>query len=536
MRRRQGRRAAWPARVLALLLGSVASCIAGAEEQGEVTMDPFEMDIPGLQLAMASGRLTAGALVAYYLDRIDRLDRDGPALNAIKTVNADAQRIAEALDGERRAKGPRSPLHGIPVIVKDNYQTEGMATTAGSVLLEGFEPTPDAEQVARLKAAGAIILGKANMHEFAYGITSVGSAFGAVRNPYALNRNPGGSSGGTAAAVAANFATVGMGSDTCGSIRIPAAHNNLVGLRGTQGLSSRRGILPLSSTQDIGGPLAKSVTDLAIVLDATVGYDPGDVQTARGLGQRPAAFFSALSPAALEGARIGVLEDLLLVSPEDTEVADVFGSAVGELKAAGATLERVRAPELVEAMDDRPLNGFFVLTHDFRTDLDAYLGSFENAPVRSLEEVLQAGQHHPAIDESLRMSAAMDASSELDYLAELAHREVFRDLVLAVLARNDLDALAYPSVRRKAAPLGEEQPGSNCRLAANTGLPAVTVPAGFTADGLPVGLELLGPAWSDARLLALAYAFEQAAGHRRAPPLERLNEAQALEFRGSGAD
>ena len=506
------------------LLGKAPVAVAGPDP------DPAEMDIIALQVAMGSGRLTARELVDYYLARIERLDRTGPTLNAIKVVNADALRIADALDGERRAKGPRGLLHGIPVIVKDNFQTEGMPTTAGSVLLEGFVPTPDAFQVAKLKAAGAIILGKANMHEFAYGITTVGSAFGATRNPYALDRNPGGSSGGTAAAVAANLATVGMGSDTCGSIRIPAAHNNLVGLRGTQGLASRSGIVPLSHTQDIGGPLARSVTDLALVLDATVGFDPNDPQTALGRSRRPESYFQALRPSALKGARIGVLEELLLVDPEDREVVGVFGRAIAELTAAGASLERIRAPQLVEHMNSR-LDGFFVLTHDFKTDINAYLGRFDAAPVRSLEEILRAGQHHPAIDESLRMSAAMDESSESDYLAELAQRQEFRSAVLAVMAAGNLDALAYPSVRRKAAPLGEDQPGSNCRLAANTGLPAISVPAGFTADGLPVGLELLGPPWSEGSLLALAYAYEQATGHRRAPPLPAPDTPRARESR-----
>ncbi|HKK23855.1 MAG TPA: amidase, partial [Pseudohaliea sp.] len=231
--------------------------------------NPLEKSILELQVALEGGKTSSADLVDFYLERIERFDDKGPALNSMATLNPRAREQAAMLDRERRKNGPRGPLHGIPLVVKDNYQTEDMPTEAGSRSLAGFAPPEDAELVRRLRAAGVIMLGKTNMHEFAYGIESVGSAFGITRNPYDPGRNPGGSSGGTGAAVAANFAVAGLGSDTCGSIRIPAAHNALVGLRGTQGASSRNGIIPLSSTQDIGGPLARSVTDLAMLLDVT---------------------------------------------------------------------------------------------------------------------------------------------------------------------------------------------------------------------------------------------------------------------------
>ncbi len=494
-------------------------------------INPLEATIEELQIAMGSGRLTAVMLIDYYLARIDAFDQRGPALNAVATLNPEARKIAQALDLERQLRGPRGPLHGIAVIVQDNYETLGMPTTAGSALLAGFAPERDAYQVQRLRSAGAIIIGKANMHEFGYGITSVGSGFGAVRNPYDPTRNPGGSSGGTAASVAANFATVGMGSDTCGSIRIPAAHNNLVGLRGTQGLSSRRGIVPLSHTQDIGGPLARTVMDLAHMLDATVGFDLQDPQTAESYGRIPPSYAAGLHAGALRGANVGLLEDLLLVEPEDAEVATVIGASVKAMQALGANIRRVRIPELDALLNTR-VDGFFVLVHDFKTDINAYLAANPDAPVGSLSDILASAAYHEAIDESLRLSEAMDAESEADYLAELNHRQHLRQRILAVMAQYELDVLAYPSIRRKAQPLGLDQPGSNCRLSANSGLPALTLPAGFTEDGLPVGIELLGRPWSELRLLSLGYSFEQATKHRRAPLLGELAASPELAEEG----
>jgi Asp-tRNA(Asn)/Glu-tRNA(Gln) amidotransferase A subunit family amidase len=258
----------------------------------------MEATIPQLQAALSGGTVTSKDLVTAYLGRIDAYDQRGPALNAISVINSKALDEAAAMDAERRTGKKRGLLHGIPIIVKDNYETAGLQTADGSILLAGWVPPDDSTLVKKLRAAGAIIIAKSNMHEFAYGITTVGSLFGATRNPYALDRNPGGSSGGTGAAIAANFAAVGMGSDTCGSIRIPAFHNSLVGIRGTQGLSSRSGIIPLSSTQDIGGPIGRTVTDIAIVLDAIVGYDPTDSQTAESVGNIPKSYTDFLGCAA----------------------------------------------------------------------------------------------------------------------------------------------------------------------------------------------------------------------------------------------
>lgn len=262
-------------RLLVILLLCTSSAI-----NAQTQFDVFEASIPEIRSALEQGRLSSVQLVQQYLDRIQAYDRQGPRLNSIVRLNADALDIARALDEERQRTGSRGPLHGVPIVVKDNYNTDDMPTTGGSVALANFVPSENAAQIDKLIQAGAIILAKTNLHEYAYGITSIGSLLGQTRNPYDPRRVPGGSSGGTGAAVAASFAAAGFGSDTCGSIRIPSAFNNLIGLRPSKGLSSIYGILPLSHTQDVAGPLARSAEDLAIILDVVIGYDARDEATA----------------------------------------------------------------------------------------------------------------------------------------------------------------------------------------------------------------------------------------------------------------
>jgi amidase len=407
-------------------------------------------------------------------------------------------------------------LHGVPIIVKDNYDTKDLQTVAGSKSLEGWIPPDDAFLVTKLREAGAIIIAKSNMHEFAYGITTLGSLFGQTRNPYALDRNPGGSSGGTGAAIAANFAAAGMGSDTCGSIRIPASHNSLVGIRGTQGLASRSGIIPLSSTQDIGGPITRTVTDAAIMLDAIVGYDPIDPQTAGSVGNIPKSYTNFLQLTGLRGTRIGLLTALLGSDPADAEVASVVRGAVDEMKGQGAEVVEVTIPGLADLLTDRA-NGFLVLRQDFKFDLNAYLAAHPSAPVRTLEEVLASGKFHPAVETNLRNSQAVESRDTQEYFAHIVKRNILREAILKAMVDNRVEALAYPTIRRKANVVGEMQMGSNCQLSANSGLPSIVVPGGFTPDGLPVGLELLGRAWSEPQLIKFAYAYEQATRHRHPP-------------------
>ena len=506
------KRLGWAA--LGSTLLALSSC--QPQEESRVRVQLLEASIPELQAALAQGTVTSQDLVEMYLARIAAFDQQGPSLNAISAVNSDALAEAERLDAERAADGSRGPLHGIPVIVKDNYETVGLQTAAGSASLAGWIPPHDAFLVKRLREAGAIILAKTNMHEFAMGVTTLGSLFGQTRNPYLLDRNPGGSSGGTGAAVAANFAAVGMGSDTCGSIRIPASHNSLVGIRGTQGLASRRGIIPLSHTQDIGGPLGRSVADVAIVLDATVGYDPADSETAESVGNVPDRYTAFLRDQGLQGARIGLLIDLLSKAPEDEQVAEVVRRAMGEMEQQGATVVEVSIPGLDELMLDRD-GGFLVLTYEFREDFNTYLEQHPSAPVRSLEEVLQSGKYHPRMESRLRERQQSAPPETPEYLELLLKRVTLKRVVLQLMAEQSLDALAYPTIRQVAAPVEEDQEGTNCHLSANSGLPSITVPAGFVEEGLPVGVELLGRAWSEARLIELAYAYEQATHHRRSP-------------------
>lgn len=479
--------------------------------------DPVEQSIDSLGAALREGATTSVELVERYSARIEA--HDG-ALNAIARMNPGAFDEAAERDRERSRGATRGPLHGIPVVVKDNFETIGMVTGAGSRLLAGFEPGTDAEAVARLRSAGAVLLAKTNMHEFAYGILTVGSGFGETHNPYDLRRNPGGSSGGTGASIAASFAAVGMGSDTCGSIRIPAAHNNLVGIRGTQGLSSRRGIVPLSSTQDIGGPLGRCVRDVVHTLDATVGSDAADPQTRDADRHIPKSYAAALEApghtGALRGAKIGILQNLLEVEPEDAPVARIIRGAAEELAALGAVVVETAIAGL-NALLDEPFGGWVVLYSDFKHDINAYL-SERDAPVASLEEIVASALFHPEIADALNRSLGSDVTGEA-YRVGIAQRGRLRGAIEATLAEQGLDALAYPTIRRVAAPIGAAQQGTNCRLSANSGLPAISVPAGFCDEGLPVGLELLARAWDEPLLLGLAYAFEQGTKHRRAPTL-----------------
>jgi Asp-tRNA(Asn)/Glu-tRNA(Gln) amidotransferase A subunit family amidase len=461
---------------------------------------------------MAAGRATARAIAAAHLARIAAYDAQGPALNAVIARNPRALDEADALDRERRDGRLRGPLHGIPVLIKDNYETRDLPTTGGSVALAGFTTGRDAFQVKKLRDAGAVILGKTNLHELAAGIITISSLGGQTRNPYDPARTPGGSSGGSAAAVAASFAVAAMASDTCGSIRIPAANNNLFGLRGTAGLSSRTGIIPLSHTQDIGGPLARTVTDLALMLDATVGEDPADAVTAAFRGRFTSSFRQALSAGALTGTRIGVLKAFFGTSPEDEEVTGLVRKALDVMKAQGAEIVEVQVPGLEELVNQSSL-----INLEFKTDLQAYLAQFANAPVRSLQEILDRGLYHAALETTFKLRNAA-VSDPVEIRKVERRRAVVTEMIRAAFDEHRLDAMAYPTLRRRPVVVEEPQRGTNCQLSATTGFPAMALPAGFTSDGVPIGFELLGPAWSDQRLVSMAFAYEQAAKPRRPAP------------------
>ncbi len=473
--------------------------------------DAFEKTVPELSEALERGDVTSAELVRQYLERIEAFDRGSPALNSLIYVNPRAVEEAEALDWERRERGPRGPLHGIPIILKDNYDTKDMPTTASSIALTGFVPKDDAFQTRKLREAGAVFIAKSNLHELARGITTISSLGGQTLNPYDPGRNPGGSSGGTGAAVAANLAALGMGSDTCGSIRIPAANNNLFGLRVTQGLLSRDGIIPLSHTQDVPGPIARSVIDLVLVLDATVGPDPADPQTAIAAGHFPASYRELLREDALKGARLGLLKSYLETTPPEKEMTDVVLAAVEAMKKLGAEAVEIEIDKLSEILEASGVIGM-----EFKFDLENYLDAAGGAPVKNLGEILDRGLYHDALGPIFRTSNDAKENSE-EYRKALARREDVQEELLRAMKKHKLDAIVYPTLRVKPARIGEPQPGSSCTVSAHSGLPAMSMPAGFTRDGIPVGIELLGKAFDEGKLISMAYAYEQAVKPRKPP-------------------
>ena len=507
-------------RVVALLsaitcaFGSTASTShaqrsAQRSAQKAATFDVTEASVTDLQLALSSGRVTSVQLVDAYLARIAAYDHDGPSLNALIRLNPNARAEAAKLDAERARGTVRGAMHGIPVIIKDNYDTGDMPTSAGSLALATSQPAHDGFVTKQLRDAGAIILAKSNMHELAAGITSISSLGGQTRNPYDPTRCPGGSSGGTGAAIAASFAAVGWGSDTCGSIRIPSAFGSLFGLRPTIGMVSRNGIVPLSHSQDIGGPLARTATDLAIALDVTVGYDPADATTASIKDQHP-HFQNALDKNALRGARIGVF--LPYFRDTDAEIADTVRAAIAAMKAQGATVIDVPMAEF-----DTLIANTSVINMEFKSDLDAYLANVPNAPVRGLREIIARGEFDRELEIRFRSSDTFPALENAAHKLTLSRQVALRARMERLLDSLKLNALAYPAVRQKPVFPGQVQPGSTCPLGAQSGLPSIAIPAGFTDDGLPVGVELLGSAFSDVRLVSMAYAFEQSGAKRRAP-------------------
>jgi Asp-tRNA(Asn)/Glu-tRNA(Gln) amidotransferase A subunit family amidase len=357
-----------------------------------------------------------------------------------------------------------------------------------------------------------VILAKSAMHELASGITTISSITGQTCNPYDPDRNPGGSSGGSGAAVAASFAAIAWGSDTCGSIRIPSAVHNLFGLRPTKGLSSISGIVPLSHTQDVGGPIARTVTDLAIGLDATVGPDPADSATRILGGQALPKFVDALDSTSLRGKRLGVLTAHFGNEADDAEGTRVVRAAIDKMKARGAEFVDVTIPDL-----DAVIGGAGVIDFELKPDLMDFLASVPSAPVKSLAEILDRGLVHTQLEGALRRRETNGTRTSDAYKTALSKRITARDLVVSFLDSNRLDAIVYPTVRRKAALINEPQRGANCQLSAVTGLPALSMPAGFTPDGLPIGVELLGRPLSDAKLVAMAYDYEQSVKPPRPP-------------------
>ena len=482
-----------------------------------------EATIAEIHQAMTAGRLTARGLVERYLARIETCDQQGPSLNAIITINPRALERADELDAAFRQSGLSGPLHGIPVIVKDNYDTADLPTTAGSLSLAGSRPPDDAFQVRRIREAGAIVLAKSNMAEFAFSpYQTVGSALpGYSRNPYDTRRVTAGSSGGTAAAVAANFGAVGLGTDTGNSIRGPSSHNLLAGIRSTMGLTSRDGIVPLYLDHDIGGPMARTVDDAVAVLDVIAGHDPADPVTEASRENGLAAgssYADHLDPDGLTGARLGVVRQLADAETGDREIKQRFAEALAALESLGATVVDVH----IEELDSIPRGERWCPR--FRHDLEAYLASLgPGAPFKTLEAIIESGKFHPSIARGLDYFQAIDGPPEENEVCRKAwaNGELLATGVRRVLAEATLDALVYPTWSNPPRLIGDlnTPAGDNSQdLSPHTGFPAITVPMGLVGDGLPAGLTILGDAWSEPRLIELAYAYEQATRHRKPPP------------------
>jgi Asp-tRNA(Asn)/Glu-tRNA(Gln) amidotransferase A subunit family amidase len=490
---------------------------------------PFTLEeatVERVHAAFRDGSLTCRSLVEQYLTRIDAHDKKGAALNAIVVTGPTALETAGELDRKFRSSGPVGPLHCVPLIVKDNYETFDMPTTAGSLSLKDTRTGKDATVVKRLRDAGAVVIAKSNMAEFAFSpVETVSSILpGYTRNPYDTSRVTAGSSGGSAAAVAANFALMATASDTGDSIRGPAAHQALVGLRSTMGLVSRAGVVPLNLAADIAGVLTRTVADTALALQVIAGEDPADPSTAASRGHVEPSYVAALRRDALKGARLGVLHQAYDTPTLDGEVNEVFRAAIGELRNLGT---EVIDPVEVAGLDAlRRTQG--AGCNQLKHDLNEYLaGLGDKAPMHSLEEILASRRFHPSIQGRLESAQASDdvPGQSPGCRSRDEFREKLRVGVLALMNDNALrlDALIYPTWSNPPRLIGDlnTPAGDNNQFfSPSTGFPAITVPMGWTRGGtLPAGLQLLGRPWAESTLLGLAYAYEQATHHRRPPTL-----------------
>ncbi len=472
---------------------------------------------------MKAGRLTCSALVDLYLKRIDAYDKNGPAINAIVLVNPAVQKQADELDRRFQASGLTGPLHCVPMIVKDNFETAGLRTSNGALTFAKYVPEKDAYQVAAVKAAGALVLAKSNMAEWAFSPYETVSSIlpGYTKNPYALDRVTAGSSGGPAAAIAASLGLVGLGSDTGNSIRGPSSHQALAGIRSTMGLTSRAGVFPLSMLADIAGPMARTVEDAEKVFQVIAGSDPNDPVTAAARDHLPQDYSKSLDRNGLRGATIGVLRQAYERESADPEIVRIFLAAVEDLKRAGATIVDPATVEGIEAIRrDRsagPCQGF-------KYDMNHFLaGRGDKVPVKTLAEIIKGNGFHPTVQRRLEQAepGAENGPDSPACKAEAAYRDQVREAVNKTMDKMKLDAFVYPTWSNVPRLIGDlnTPAGDNSQFySPTTGFPAINVPMGFSRGGtLPAGMTFFGRAWSEPVLIRLAYAYEQATHHRRAP-------------------
>jgi amidase len=493
---------------------------------------PFPLEeatVAQLQDSMASGRYSARQIAELYLRRIEEIDGKGPALRSVIEVNPDALSIADTLDAERKAKGPRGPLHGIPVLIKDNIDTaDRMMTSAGSLALEGSIAAHDAFVVQRLRAAGVVILGKTNLSEWAnfrstHSTSGWSGRGGQVKNPYVLDRNPCGSSSGTGAAVAANLVTIGVGTETDGSIVCPSGANGLVGIKPTLGLVSRSGIIPISHSQDTAGPMARTVADAAVLLAAMTGVDAADTASRRSGPYASHDYTKNLDTAALKGARIGVARRQYFGYSDATD--RLIDQAIADMKRAGAVIvdpANIPTASKLDACENQ------VLLYEFKADLNAYLAALgPSARVHSLADLIAFNKGEREREMPFFGQELFESAQKKGPLTTPAYRTALANCralsraqgIDLVMRQHRLDALVAPT----GGPAwttdlinGDHFTGASSTPAAVAGYPSITVPAG-DVRGLPVGMSFIGRAWSEPKLIALAYAYEQATKHRRPP-------------------
>lgn len=477
-----------------------------------------EATIADIHAALQARRITCAQLVQKYLDRIDAFDKRGPSINAIITVNTRALDEARAMGDEIARAGITRPLQCVPMVIKDNFETIGLPTTAGSLSLAGWVSNHDAFEVRKVREAGAIVIAKSNMAEFAWSpVETVGSMLpGYTRNPYALNRVTAGSSGGTAAAVAASFAAVGLGTDTGNSIRGPSAHDDLVGIRSTMGLTSRAGIVPLNLIADIAGPMARTVTDAVKVFDVVAGYDPEDPVTEGARSRKEASYSAALVAGSLKGARIGVARFIMRQSV-DPDVVAIFDEALRVMQQNGATLvDNLTIPGFDDVQNPAGCGIF----ERFKFGLNDYLASRDpRPPVTTLSQILASGRFHPSIEVRMRNAEMSEIRPASDAPCNEAQQRR-GEIVTRAMDEANVTAIVYPTWDNPPRLIGDlnTPAGDNSQtLSPRTGFPAITVPMGFVRDEFPSGITFLGRAWSESALIKLAYSYEQAANHRRPP-------------------
>ena len=511
--------------VAGMALAAVASSLIADPQRSDPTA--FRVDettIAQVHDAFKAGRLTCRALVQSYLRRIEAYDKRGPAINAIVVTNPSALTEADDLDGRFRRGGLTGPLHCVPMIVKDNFETIGLQSAGGSLSLQGFVSNKDAFLVKRVKDAGALVLAKSNMAEFAFSpYETVNSLLpGYTKNPYALDRVTAGSSGGTAAAVAANFGLVGLGSDTGNSIRGPSSHQALAGIRSTMGLTSRAGVMPLNLLADIAGPMARTMEDAVAVFQVIVGEDANDPVTAASRGRAVHQYADSLVKTGLKGARVGVLHQAYErgANSVDPEVAEIFAAALDAIKRAGG---EIVDPATVDLTEVRRAQGSGACM-GFKYDINAYLAAQgDRVPVHNLDEIVRSNRFHPSIQQRLQSAQqSTPQGPESDACkADADYRRAFGAAVTKTMDDLTLEAFVYPTWSFPARLIGDLNTphGDNSQVYAPTsGFPAINVPMGYTRDGrLPTGITFFGRAWDEATLIRLAFGFEQATRHRQPP-------------------